>query len=158
MMKKISSGMTFYSKRIFPLLWFVFLAVLSVGVLIGNGPGQGPVFAMIPVFMAGFSILVMRKLVWDLLDEVYDCGHFLLVRNKDEEDSIPLANIMNVSVANYQSPPGIRITLRLIHPCKFGTEVAFAPIRPFGLNPFAKNPVGEDLIQRVHQARVPRAV
>jgi hypothetical protein len=67
------------------------------------------------------------------------------------EEDIPLSNVMNVSVSMYTNPS--RITLRLVTPGKFGTELSFSPIRRFWLNPFAKNPLGEELIVRVDQAR-----
>jgi len=152
-MKKIS-GRIFLQKRVFPFIWFGFLGVLGVGVGLGRGEGQGPPFALIVIFMAVFGFFVMRKLVWDLVDEVYDCGTFLLIRNGPEEDSVPLANIMNVSVALFQNPK--RITLRLITPGKFGSEISFSPVTPFTLNPFAKNQVAEDLIQRVYEQRAKR--
>lgn len=154
-MKKISSSRTFFSKRVFPLIWFGFLGFFLLTMFAGDVTPD-PAFALFPIFMAGFGFLMMKKLVWDLVDEVYDCGNFLLIRNRDEEDSVPLANIMNVSASTYQNPP--RITLRLITPCKFGTEIAFAPVQPFTFNPFAKNQVAEDLILRVHEDRSKRAV
>lgn len=92
----------------------------------------------------------------DLADEVYDCGDSLLIRNRSKEDTIALSNIMNVSASTYMNPP--RVTLRLVTPSKFGSEVAFSPIVGFTLNPFAKNRVTENLIVRVDQARSRRAV
>ena len=44
---------------------------------------------------------VMGKLVFDLMDEVRDADSELPVRNRDEEAHIPLANIVNVSYADY---------------------------------------------------------
>src|SRR6185436_11382696 len=105
-------------------------------------------FLVIPVVMSGIGLFVMRKLVWDLADEVFDGGDALLVRNRGEEELIPLANIMNVSVSTYINPP--RIALRLVTPGKFGSEIAFSPVTGFRLNPFARNPVAEDLIVRVY--------
>jgi hypothetical protein len=98
----------------------------------------------------------MKKLVWDLADEVYDCGDFLLVRKRDEEDRVPLSNVMNVNASTYVNPP--RITLRLVTPGRFGNEIAFSPIAGFRLNPFAKNKIAEDLIVRVDRARSKRTV
>jgi len=150
---RISSRWTFISKRVFPTFWFGFLAVfVFVGLSTGT-VAKDMTFLIVPIVMAVFGFFLMRKLVWDLVDEVYDCGHALLVRNRDEEELVPLSNIMNVSVWTYVNPP--RITLRLITPSKFGSEIAFSPVTGFRLNPFAKNQVAEDLIQRVYQARKP---
>jgi hypothetical protein len=110
---------------------------------------------VVPLFMAAFGFFLMKKLVWDLVDEVYDCGDFLLIRNRGEEDKVSLSNVMNVNASTHMNPP--RITLRLVSPGKFGTEIPFSPLTGFTLNPFAKNKVAEDLIVRVDQARSKRA-
>jgi hypothetical protein len=120
-------------------------------VLLTGAVAQDASFLAVPIVMAVGGFYLMRKLVWDLADEVYDCGDSLLIRNGGEEDLVPLSSIMNVSVSTYVNPP--RITLRLVRSGKFGDEIAFSPVKPFTLNPFAKNEVAEDLILRVHQAR-----
>lgn len=109
-----------------------------------------------PMAMAVLGFFFMRRLVWDLADEVYDCGDSLLVKNRGEEERIFLSNIMNVSASTQMNPP--RITLRLVSPSRFGKEVSFCPITKFTLNPFAKDQVSEDLILRVDQARSQRRV
>lgn len=148
-MNKISSDWTFFYKKVFPVFWFGFLALF---VAIGLGQAsKDPMVLIVPLVMALFGFFLMKALVWGLVDEVVDGGTVLLVRKGDEEDSVPLANIMNVSATMNSRPP--RVTLRLIRPGKFGSEVSFMPVTPFTLNPFAKNQVVEDLILRVHQAR-----
>jgi len=49
------------------------------------------------------------------------------------------------------NPP--RITLRLVRPGRFGREITFTPVKPFTMNPFTRNPVADDLIERVDKAR-----
>jgi hypothetical protein len=63
----------------------------------------------------------------------------------------PLSNIMNVSSSTLMNPP--RVTLKLVQPGKFGREIAFSPASKFMLNPFAKNEIAEDLINRAYHAR-----
>lgn len=46
-----------------------------------------------------------------------------------------------------------RVTLRLVKPGRFGSEISFALPARFSFNPFAKHPVVEDLIVRVDKAR-----
>ena len=155
-MTKISSSLTWFNKRVFPLLWFGLLVFfVAVTTLVGGGK-KDPLFLVIPIVMSVIGFFVMKKFVWDLVDEVYDCGDFLLVRNRGDEATIPLSTIMNVSASTNQNPP--RITLRLVEPSTFGNEIAFSPISGFTLNPFAKNRIAEDLIVRVDQARSRRAV
>jgi hypothetical protein len=156
-MKKISSGWITFYKRMFPLLWFGGLASFAVsGVTRGAvAEGEWMVVAM-PFLMAAFGFVLMKKVIWDLADEVEDYGASLLVRKSGEEERISLSNIMNVNASTNMSPQ--RITLRLARPGRFGTEVAFMPPMWFSFNPFAKNPVAEDLIVRVDRARRERGV
>jgi hypothetical protein len=153
---KISSGSTFSSKKLFPLMWFGFLAVFVVLTTLTGAAESDPMFLIGPAVVAVFGFFLMKKLVWDLVDEVYDCGDFLLVKNRGEEERVPLSNIMNVNASTAMNPP--RITLRLVKPGRFGQEIAFSPVTGFTLNPFAKNQVAEDLIVRVDRARSRRAV
>ena len=136
-------------KRIFP---FIFLAVMAIPLAIGVivKPIQPQLFIM-PLVMLPVLFIIMRKLVWDLADEVYDGGDYLLVKNGGKEERIALSNIMNVSVTLMVNPP--RITLRLATPGRFGKEISFTPVRPMTINPFAKNAVAENLIERVDKAR-----
>lgn len=155
-MTKISSGGTRFNKVFFPILWFGFLAVF-----VGIGALSGAIlddilFLVVPLGMAVFGYFIMKHLVWDLADEVYDGGEFLLVRKAGEEERILLSNIINVNTSTHMNPP--RVTLRMAGPSRFGQEVAFIPARPFSLNPFAKIQAIEDLIRRVDQARSRRAV
>jgi hypothetical protein len=154
--KVISSRQTFFIKRVFPIVWLAFLGLFSIMPLVlptsgrSSPPNLVP-FVLVPIAMAAFGAVLFRKLVWDLADEVSDGGDFLLVRKGSVEDRIRLANIMNVSTGFSTRPP--RLTLRLRSPGKFGDEIAFIPMREFTFNPFARNPIAEDLIRRVDAAR-----
>jgi hypothetical protein len=154
---KITSRLTFYYKWIFPILWFGFIAFFMVSSFLDERHEPEPVFYLVPAVMALFGFVLMKKLVWDLMDEVYDCGDSLLIRNRGEEERINLSNIINVNVSSNTNPR--RISLRLDKPGRLGNEIAFSPeSRGFSINPFAKNKIGEDLIVRVDRARVKRAV
>ncbi|MBS0463972.1 MAG: hypothetical protein JSS03_03175 [Proteobacteria bacterium] len=115
--------------------------------------GRANVFAVLPlVLMVPIVAVIYRKMIWDLADEVKDGGSYLLVRRGATEVRVPLAEIINVSMSQYTNPP--RLSLRLAKPCKLGDEIVFMPTRQgLGLNPFTRNPVAEDLMQRVDRAR-----
>ncbi len=107
--------------------------------------------------MATLGYFLFKKLIWDLVDEVYDCGDFLLIKNQGDEEKVLLSNIMNISCMSFSNPP--RATLTLVHPIKFGKELTFSPISPrLRFNPFAKNAVVEDLIVRIDAARLCRKI
>jgi hypothetical protein len=152
-MKKISSGTTFLYKWAFPIFWFGFLAVFAFQALSSGAGSKNPMFLLMPVFMAVVGYFMMKKMVWVLADEVYDCGSFLLVKNRGKEERIELSNVMNVSATTMMNPP--QITLRLSRPLSDGgNEVTFSPpMGFFRFNPFSKSEVAEDLIVRVDRAR-----
>jgi hypothetical protein len=151
--KRISSRQTFFIKNVFPVIWFGLIAVFFIAAAMGPGRSFLPLL-VVPAFLAIFGFVLLKKLAWDLADEVYDCGDYLVVRKAGEEDNIALSNIMNVSASLLLNPP--RITLKLVQPGKFGSEIAFTPIKAFTFNPFAKDQVSEDLMVRVDEARSKR--
>ncbi|HXF78924.1 MAG TPA: hypothetical protein VN598_08690 [Usitatibacter sp.] len=153
-MKRISSKQTFFLKRIFPVA-FVALAFAPL-LLVYSQTGSFHAGAVAPAILIVFVLAVIYpKLIWNLADEVYDGGDYLLVKRGRLEERIALSDIMNVDSSVMVNPP--RITLRLARPGKLGNEVVFSPVRPMTLNPFARSAIAEDLIVRVDAARVKRA-
>jgi hypothetical protein len=145
-MRRISSGWTFVYKRIIPIIWVGFLTVFAG---IGVVKGQGPFAVIVPLVMIAFGYFLMQKLVFDLVDEVWDDGDALVVKNRGQEQRIALADIKNVNYSPFVSPP--RVTLSLRRPTVFGEQITFcAPLR---LAPFSQSPVIADLIERVDRAR-----
>jgi hypothetical protein len=154
-MKKISSPLTTLYKKILPAIMLGFLVVLAVASFSSEASlKQRWILLAIPLLMAVFLIALGRKMLWDLVDEVFDCGDALLIKNGDQHQRIPLSGIMNVSATLLINPP--RVTLRLVHPSQFGNEISFMPIRKATLNPFARSPIVDDLIVRVDRARTQR--
>jgi len=151
-MRRISSRTTFWYKWIFPIVWFGGLAAFAGSEVLTSVQHNGTQFfpfIIFPVLMAVFGYILMKKLIFDLVDEVWDDGTSLIIRNRGEEDRVALSNIMNVSYSPLINPP--RVTLTLRQPSTFGAEISFsAPVR---FVPFAKSPVIEDLILRVDAAR-----
>lgn len=154
-MKRISSRQMFIHKKLFPLAWFGFMGVFLY--LVGSaGPfDKRPLFIGAPLAMAVLGFFMMKKLVWDLVDEVWDCGNHLLVRNRGQEERIPLARITNVSASLLVNPP--RVTLLLAAPGSFGDRISFSPALPFSplnvLRAPDQHPFVDDLIRRVDAAR-----
>lgn len=152
-MTRLSSKTTFFYKRVFPVIWFgllfIFMATSLVGLANSTGVELVP-FVVIPLFMMVFGYFIMRRFVFDLVDEVEDLGDVLLVRNGRQEDRIALSDIMNVNYTPLASPP--RVSLSLRRPSSvFGTQVSFcAPLR---FVPFSSSPLIDALIARVDAAR-----
>jgi hypothetical protein len=154
----ISSKMTVYYKRIFPALWFGFLAffVLVAVTSFVFSKAQGMVFIfpflLVPVIMVVFGYFLFRMLIFDLADEVTDEGAHLTVRKGHDVERIPLEDIINVNSTMMVNPP--RITLTLRRPCAFGDAVSFMPPARFSIaSAFRIHPVAEDLIRRIEAKR-----
>jgi hypothetical protein len=150
-MQRISSRSTFFSKRVFPVIWFGFLALFFLGPLAArkSQPSLPVAVFLVPAFMAIFGYFLMKKLIFDLADEVLDDGDALVVRFGSEQERIPLSEIINVSYTYMVNPNRVTLTLRT--PGRFGKEVSFSP--PVRFVPFAKSPIISDLIERVDAAR-----
>lgn len=149
--------MTGFYKRVFPVFWFGFLSVFvlliaATGLTDRNHRSAPMIIYLIPVIMMVVGYFIMRALVLDLMDEVYDCGEYLVIKNKGQETRIDLSNIINISYAGMTNPR--RATLTLREPCSFGKTVTFSPKRQrlFDFNLFT-NPAIDDLITRVDAAR-----
>ena len=128
------------------------LAVTAPLMLTRGRPGAPPW----PIFMAPLAVgvifyAVFRRLIFDLADEVVDEGDALRVRFGDEEERIPLAEIINLSYAGITNPPRITLTLRTAG--RFGREVSFSPQQGFLSPLFRPNPLVGELIERVDAAR-----
>jgi hypothetical protein len=150
-MKRISSRSIFFAKYIFPVVWFGFLGFFLFTVLVTykneGGPPLGAI--IVPILMGVFGYFMMKKMVWDLADEVLDAGDSLIVRFGRDQERIPLSNIINVSYAYLMSPAHVTLTLR--EAGRFGDEVSFAA--PTKFMPFAKSQDIVGLIRRVDAAR-----
>lgn len=148
-MRRISSRMTFFYKWIFPVVWFGFLAVFVGIALFGSRRPSPFPFLIAPIAMLGFGYFLMKKLIFDLVDEVWDDGRTLVVKNGSQTDRIPLADIKNVNYSPFLNPP--RVTLSLRRQTAFGDQITFcAPVR---FVPLTASPVISDLIDRVDRER-----
>ena len=150
-MTTLSSKLTFVHKRVIPLVLFGALAVAVLVAAIEAESWPSPYFLATAAAIAGFWLVTMKLLIWSLVDEVEDHGDYLIVRNRDEHERIPLTNISSVSGTMMLNPP--QVTLRLITPGKFGSTVRFTPVMRFRFNPFAKPLLVNELRARVDRAR-----
>ena len=150
---------TFFLKRVFPALWLggvgVGAVVAATAFFSGKDAGGHPLPIMVlvvPLLMLVFGFTLFRKLIWDLADEVEDFGDYLRVRRGGIDERVNLTDVMNVSMNQFSNPR--RLSLRLRKPGAFGDEIVFIPqTQGLRLNPFARNPIAERLIQRVDRLR-----
>ncbi len=99
--------------------------------------------------MGFMGFFIMKKLVWALMDEVYDAGDYLIVKKGNQQEQIAFSEIKNISYNLMMNPP--RVTLSVRRQTIFGDEISFSPST--SIIPFKKNPLIKDLIDRVDAAR-----
>jgi hypothetical protein len=153
-MRRISSRMTFFYKRILPIFWFgfpvFFMAIPFLAPWTGGTTSGSPIgFLLPPAFIIVAGYFMMKKLVFDLVDEVLDAGDALIIRNGHLEGRVALSDVINVGYTQYMNPP--RVTLSLRNPSMFGDKVTFCA--PASLMPFSTSPIIDELIKRVDAAR-----
>lgn len=153
-MKRISSKRTLFYKRLFPLFWFGFLAIFVLAALLASRRTHVEVIPMLiaPVVMAVIGYMLFRRILFDLVDEVWDDGDALVVKNAGMEERVPLRNIINIGYSLLTNPE--RVTLTLRDAGALGKEITFMPLpRPFSFRWLSRNPIIDELIGRVDQAR-----
>ena len=144
-MRPVSSKMTFFYKRVFPVIWFGFLLLLIAFGLFSASTS----FLIAALLMGVFGYWMMKKVMFNLADEVLDAGNALVVRSGGQEERIALSDIKNVNYSPYMSPP--QVTLSLRRHTVFGDTIAFCA--PVSIVPLWSSPVIHDLIDRVDVAR-----
>ena len=153
-MKRISSKRTVFYKRVFPVLWFGFLAFFVLVSSLAPRRNHAPPIPMliVPVVMSVVGYLLFRRLIFDLVDEVWDDGDALIVKNAGVEERVPLKSIINIGYSLLTNPERVTLTLRDAGP--LGKEITFMPLsRAFSFRWLSRNPIIDELIERVDQAR-----
>src|SRR5262245_40576399 len=155
-MRLVSSKMTFYYKRVFPVIWFgvlLLLFVFGLSSLFGlfSAPPSIPFLIVVPL-MAVFGYRFMKKVNFNLADAVLDAGDALVVRSGGQEERIALSDIKNVNYSPYMYPP--QVTLSVRRRTVFGDTITFCA--PVSMMPLWSSPVILDLIDRVDAARLKR--
>ncbi|WP_350016583.1 hypothetical protein ABNK63_02310 [Rhodanobacter sp. IGA1.0] len=158
-MQRLSSSSTGFYKRVFPVLWFGFIVLffafsLWARLQPGSADDRPPdlIFLAMPLMMAAIGFVVFRRLIFDLMDEVWLDGDWLVVTNRGEKRRVPLADVMNINATTTTNPRRITVMLRSAGP--LGSEFNFMPASPRGLfNLFKPDPVATALIRRVDAAR-----
>ena len=145
-MKRISRT-SFILKRLLP---FFIIGILLLMPLIALIEGRFSILVIvIPALIIAFTLFIMRKLVWELADEVYDAGEFLLVRRGGDEQKIYFSDIVNINYQGFTSPSRISVLCRT--PGAFGNEVVFSG--PLSFNPLNTPKLVQDLVERADRTR-----
>lgn len=150
-MKKISGQMVLI-KKIFPgfVLSFFGIAIalgLSSGITKENGVGL--------LVLIGFSIytlLIFKRMLWDLADEVLDCGDSLIFRESGTKTKVMLSDITHVEYHYGYSPERVTVFVNASSGNKY--EFVFCPKGEWRFSRRDKNPLVLDLIVRIEQSKL----
>ena len=112
-----------------------------------------PTLAVTFVIVGVIMVVVFKRRMWGLADQVLDGGDHLVIRRGKRQARIELANVSGVSL---DSGPPTKVTLQLKVPSEFGPKISFVP-NPTSRNPLATSSIAEDLVQRVRQLNADRA-
>jgi hypothetical protein len=105
-MRQISSGTTFYNKRVSPVSFLGMSAVILIVALyqaLTRG-GEAIFFVIVVMLALACGSYFAKKNFFDLVDEVRDAGDALIVRNGGREERIALSDITNVSYSLFFQP------------------------------------------------------
>jgi hypothetical protein len=152
-MRRISSRMTFWYKRVLPAKWvgFLLLFVMCPFLRVRDPAQLLPTMSLVimPALFGVFFYFVLKRRFSLLVDTVFDDGDALVIRNRNMEERIALSDIVNVSSTQFFNPP--RITLMLRNRSLFGERVSFC--LPARYNPFSPSPIVYELIKRIDAER-----
>ncbi|MCX6951461.1 MAG: hypothetical protein NTV51_04640 [Verrucomicrobia bacterium] len=123
-MRRLSSTDTKFFKRVLPKVAYglaLVVAVVAAIWMLREGRFVGKL-VFVPVGIAAVGLLI-GGLFCDLVDEVWDDGDALVVRDAGVERRIPFSAIREVDHSSLQNPP--TITLTLGEHTLFATSITF---------------------------------
>ena len=133
---RISSESTFYYKRVFPVVWFGFLTLFfCIGLGTGiaqNKPAAGSIPSILVILLLAAGGYALNRITFDLMDEVWDAGSHLVVKNRGREERIALDDVISVNYVGYMNPP--RVTLRLANPRSLEPRFPSRPPSDFSIS------------------------
>ncbi len=146
--KLISSVTTIYFKKIFPIFWFGFLGFflfVAISSFLIKPEIFNIMFFIVPSIMGLFGFIFFKKLLFPLRDKVFDCGDYLIIRNKGKETKITFSEIRNISYNQFFSPNIITLNLK-------SKDISFIAQVNL-LSPYKKSKAVKNLIEKVYEER-----
>jgi len=140
MERLLSSRMTYFYKRIFPVVWIMAFAFLTVFLWIGGCRGTAELKWVALISLIGGSIFLRWFAV--RLKTVTLQGDHLVVSDYRSEEPVSLLEIEEVKETRLWNPQLIK--LRLVRPGRWGNEIVF--IAPLGFRfVFSDHPLVKEL-------------
>ncbi|RBW67188.1 hypothetical protein DS893_00310 [Vibrionales bacterium C3R12] len=151
-MKKIS-GATFIYKKLFPTLVIGFLSIwIAVYAISGGIELKNTFVLLLFVGVVIFTFVFFRKTVWDLVDEVFDCGDCLIYRLDGIETKVMLDEITHIACAHAHSPERAKVFACTREGKTF--HFVFCLKARIILSRRDQNPVILELVERIDQVKI----
>jgi hypothetical protein len=137
-----------------PVIWLLFLMLPILTLRVASTGSAYPLWpSLVPALMIFIvGVALYRKLIFDLVDEVWFDGDQLLVKNRGEQGRTALADVVNINASTMTNPR--RVTLMLRTDSRFGRDISFIPASPISfMSAFKPDPIATELIERVDAIR-----
>jgi hypothetical protein len=135
-----------FYKRTFPIILIGIVCSFEMN-LFWHHSQKDLLIGCLPLIMIIFGYLIMKSMILDLVDEVWNSDDGILTIKKGKlTDTIKLENITNIE-SSFTNPT--RVTINLMSPSLFGNKIVFSPIVCW--NPFKLNKNIIDIINRVEK-------
>lgn len=135
--------------------WGLPLFVLAVDVWITIAilldPDADAWLIAVPIVIGIITLILFKIFIWDLADEVFDGGDYLLFRKRGVEQKVAFADIEDIHYLSYTSPRRVTVTCR--RSGRLGRKLVFMPSILSSLNPFKTPPMVAGLMERVKSAQ-----
>lgn len=155
-MRRISSSLTFWYKRLGPWIWFGFLGLATLGSAVAALRGNlDPRLCAAPPAVALVTCIYMRRFAFTVADEVYDTGDALVIRNKGREITVPICRLLSAKYSCIADPPRITLAFRLSALAE--ARVEFIPKIVLRMFVFRAPPLAADLSARIAAEKSRRA-
>lgn len=150
-MTRISSPLTIITKRVIPLMILTLIAItlFELGKEFTNKNTVSPDAILQVVAFCLFGVLFLYTSVFPFVDEVWENGDELIVKNKGTEEHIKFSEIININCSD--GICGARVTVRLRRSSTSEQEVSFYSKRK--LLEFRGNSVVNNLIDKIDASR-----
>lgn len=105
-MNKLSADATSLYKKLFPFSMYLILAIFYALCMVAMYQvGEFDIwFFLVPVCMAVLAYFIMQDGMIGLADDVFDCGEYLLIRNKGKETQIHLSDVVDFEYSYLTHP------------------------------------------------------
>jgi hypothetical protein len=133
------------AKWVLPTFAFGFVTVVMAFKEAHKVKPDFPVLVSVLAVLAVILVVVFKKSIWVLADEVLDGGDYLLVRFGKKQQHVSISNVANVDVENQLGATTVRLQLSV--PCEFGSVITFLA-KSTSRNPFQPSAVAADLAAR----------